>query len=130
MVVRVRVQPSPFNGGEQGRRLKRIDRCDIERRILTGGRWMGRFRTSSKPTLFASLRLYFSSLIDSSIIYSFLSRDNNRNRVKTIEIRKERITLTNRDLSRENLEIEFIEVNSFFRVKKEAISDSFAVDRG
>lgn len=91
---------------------------------------MGRFRTSSKPTLFASLRLYFSSLIDSSIIYSFLSRDNNRNRVKTIEIRKERITLTNRDLSRENLEIEFIEVNSSFRVKKEAISDSFAVDRG
>lgn len=76
------------------------------------------------------LRLYFSSLIDSSIIYSFLSRDNNRNRVKTIEIRKERITLTNRDLSRENLEIEFIEVNSSFRVKKEAISDSFAVDRG
>lgn len=37
VVVGVRVQPSLFNGGEQGRRLKRIDRCDIERRILTGG---------------------------------------------------------------------------------------------
>ena len=32
------MQPSLFNGGEQGRRLKRIDRCDIERRILTGGK--------------------------------------------------------------------------------------------
>lgn len=42
VVVDVRAQLSPFNGGEQGRRLKRIDHCDIERRILTGGKgWVG-----------------------------------------------------------------------------------------
>lgn len=42
VVVHVRAQLSPFNGGEQGRRLKRIDHCDIERRILTGGKgWVG-----------------------------------------------------------------------------------------
>lgn len=77
VVVHVRVQPSPFNGGEQGRRLKRIYRCDIERRILTGGRWMGRFRSvvvNSFP--FSHTRLYFSSLVDSIIF--FLS--NNRNK--------------------------------------------------
>lgn len=81
VVVRVRVQPSPFNGGEQGRRLKRIDRCDIERRILTGGRWMGRFRSR---LFFALLDHIFLRLIDSSIIYFFLSNDNNRNRSRRI----------------------------------------------
>lgn len=83
VVVRVRVQPSPFNGGEQGRRLKRIYRCDIERRILTGGRWMGRFRSIVVNSfrildyifLHSSTRLYF--------FYQIIEiRDNNRNRVK------------------------------------------------
>lgn len=43
MVVRVRVRTSLFNGGEQGRLLKGIDRCDIERWILTGGNLRGGF---------------------------------------------------------------------------------------
>lgn len=80
VVVRVRVQPSPFNGGEQGRRLKRIDRCDIERRILTGGRWMGRFRSR----LFFALLDHIFLRSSTRRLYFFLSNDNNRNRSRRI----------------------------------------------
>lgn len=96
---------SPFNGGEQGRRLKGIDRCDIERRILTGGRWMGR---DFLPTINRLFSFFGSSIIVSFLVFDstifflfffFYETIDSRNRVQTFVKRR---WLANRAIERED----------------------------